>query len=143
VADEYGVPVIADGGIKLVGDVAKALALGSDSVMLGSLLSGTKESPGNIYKTGSFPNEQLYKRYRGSASLETKNVHNLSEKNVEGNSKLIPYKGKIKRIISDIDDGLKSSMSYVNAKNLTKFQANSDFVKVTQNGMIEARPHLL
>ena len=143
VAEQYNIPVIADGGVRMIGDVAKALALGSDSVMLGSLLAGTKESPGSISKTGQFPNDQLYKSYRGSASLETKKEHNLSEKNVEGNSKLIPYKGKIKRILSDIDDGLKSSMSYVNSTNLSTFQANSDFVKVTQNGMIEAKPHLL
>ncbi len=143
IADEYDIPVIADGGVRMIGDVAKALALGADSVMLGSLLAGTKESPGVISKTGMFPNEQLYKRYRGSASLETKMEHNLSDKNIEGNSKLIPYKGKIKRILSDIDDGLRSSMSYVNSINLEEFRANSEFVKVTQNGMIEAKPHLL
>jgi len=143
VADEYDIPVIADGGVRIIGDVAKALALGADSVMLGSLLSGTKETPGDIQRTGTWPNEELFKRYRGSASLETKMEHNLGEKNVEGNSKLVPYKGKIKRIIDDIDDGVTSSMSYVNATNLSEFRANSEFVKITQSGISEAKAHLL
>lgn len=143
VCDEYDVPVIADGGVRMVGDVAKALSIGADSVMLGSILSGTKESPGSIEKTGEWPNEQLFKKYRGSASLETKKVHDLSEKNVEGNQKLIPYKGKIKRLISDINDGLKSAMSYVGSTSLEEMRSKSTFVKVTQNGVIEAKPHLL
>lgn len=140
---KYDVPLIADGGIRLIGDVAKALSLGADTVMLGSLLSGTKESPGNIQKIGKWPNEQLYKKYRGSASLDTKISNKISEKNVEGNSTLVPYKGKIKRLIGDICDGLKSSMSYTNSLNLDEFKKNSKFVRITQNGLIEAKPHLL
>jgi len=143
IAKKYKVPVIADGGIRMIGDVSKALALGSDTVMLGSILSGTKESPGSIEKMGIWPNEQLFKKYRGSASLETKKEHNLEEKNVEGNSKIIPYKGKIKRLIDDMNDGIKSAMSYTNSINLKEFKNNSEFIKVTQNGVIEAKPHLL
>jgi IMP dehydrogenase len=137
------VPIIADGGIKMTGDVAKALSLGADSVMLGSLLAGTRESPGEIQRMGMWPNEQLFKKYRGSASAEVKQVHGLEEKNVEGNSKLIPYKGKVERIINDIKDGVRSSMSYVNARTISEFHSNSNHVLITQNGLVEAKPHLL
>ena len=137
------VPIIADGGIRMTGDVAKALSLGADSVMVGSLLAGTRESPGEIHRMGMWPNEQLFKKYRGSASAEVKQVHGLEEKNVEGNSKLIPYKGKVERIISDINDGVRSAMSYVNATDMTEFHAHCEHVLITQNGLIEAKPHLL
>lgn len=137
------VPIIADGGMKMPGDIAKALSLGADSVMIGSLLSGTRESPGEIQKIGMWPNEQLFKKYRGSASAETKKAHGMQEKNVEGNSKLIPYKGKAKRILDDISDGLRSSMSYINAHDLKTFRINSKHVIITQNGLVEAKPHLL
>ena len=142
VADNAGVPVIADGGCRYVGDVAKSLGVGADSVMLGSLLSGTKETPGETIKQGEWPNEKLYKKYRGSASLDSKSDRGESN-NIEGNSTLIPYKGKVKRIISDISDGIRSSCSYVGAGNLLDFQSKCEFVQVTQSGIIEAKPHLL
>ena len=141
-ADIFGVPVNADGGIRNIGDVCKGLACGADTVMLGSLLSGTKESPGTIEKIGEWPNEKLYKKYRGSASLDSKSDRGESN-NVEGNSKIIPYKGKVKRIISDIRDGIKSSCSYVGASDILDFQSKCEFVRVTQAGTIEAKPHLL
>jgi IMP dehydrogenase len=142
VADGYDVPCMADGGVRSPGDVCKGLGAGADIVMLGSLLSGTKESPGDITKTGQWPNEILQKKYRGSASLESKQDRG-EEKNVEGYSTTIPYKGKVKRIVNDIMDGVRSSMSYVGAKNISEYQAKCDFVTVTSNGVSEAKPHLL
>jgi IMP dehydrogenase len=142
IADTYSVPVIADGGIRNVGDVCKGLACGADTIMLGSLLSGTKESPGEIEKVGKWPNEQLYKKYRGSASLDSKKSRG-DKKNVEGNHKVIPYKGKVKRIINDIREGLRSSFSYVGANNLSEFHSKVELIQVTRAGNIEGQPHLL
>jgi IMP dehydrogenase/GMP reductase len=143
VAQEYGVPVWADGGIRIVADVAKSLALGADMVMVGSLLSGTKETPGDVQKVGMWPNEQLSKRYRGSASVESKTARGEDSKNIEGNSIIVPYKGKIKRIISDIIDGVRSAMSYVGATDLHEFRSKAEFVRITQAGMVEGKPHLM
>jgi len=142
VADSYDVPIIADGGIRNVGDVCKGLGCGADTIMVGSLLSGTKESPGSIEKKGQWPNEQLFKKYRGSASLDSK-LDRGEEKNVEGNHKVIPYKGKVKRIIGDIEDGIRSSCSYVGASSLEEYRSLVEFVEVTRAGQVEAQPHLL
>ena len=109
--------------------------------MIGSLFAGTKETPGNISKMGQWPNEQLYKKYQGSASIDSKKARGEETKNVEGNSKITPYKGKVKRIVSDIEDGIKSSMSYVGAKTLTEFINTATFCRVTQAGQLEAKPH--
>ena len=142
IADGYDVPVIADGGIRNVGDVCKGLGCGADTIMVGSLLSGTKESPGSIEKKGQWPNEQLFKKYRGSASLDSKSDRG-ENKNVEGNHKVIPYKGKVKRIIGDIEDGIRSSCSYVGASNLEEYRSLVEFVEVTRAGQVEAQPYLL
>ena len=139
IADDWDIPVIADGGIRNVGDVVKGLGCGADSIMVGSLLSGTKESPGQIEKQGEWPNEKLFKKYRGSASRDSKG----NDKNVEGNHKVIPYKGKVYRLLSDIKDGIRSGFSYVGANNLSEFHGKVEFVEVTSAGQIEARPHLL
>jgi IMP dehydrogenase/GMP reductase len=142
VADTYNTPVIADGGVRDIGDVCKGLACGADSVMLGSLLSGTKESPGEIEKVGKWPNEQLYKKYRGSASLDSKKSRG-SNKNVEGNHKVIPYKGKVKRVIGDIQEGIRSSFSYVGANNISEYHSKIELIEVTRAGNLEGKPHLL
>ena len=142
VADHHSIPIIADGGCRYVGDVAKSLALGASSVMVGSLFAGTKETPGEIIKQGEWPNERLYKKYRGSASLDSKSDRR-EYGNVEGNSKIIEYKGKVYRIISDIRDGVRSAFSYVGAGDVLDFQAKAKIIQITESGRIEARPHLL
>jgi IMP dehydrogenase len=142
-ADQYDVPIIADGGIRYIADVAKALAAGASSVMLGSLLAGTDESPGEIQKVGKWPNENLFKNYRGSASLKTKIANGIPTNHIEGNSKDIPYKGSVREILSSIKDGLQSSMSYVNSENLDEFHLKAKFEKVTLSGHLEGKPHLI
>jgi IMP dehydrogenase len=131
------VPVMADGGIRSSGDIAKALAVGASNVMIGSLIAGTDESPGKIIDTRS----GLYKKYRGSASLETKTAHGQSNRNVEGESTMIPYKGGVKFILSGLIDGIKSALSYAGADSLDRY--HPDYVIVTNSGINEAKPHLL
>jgi IMP dehydrogenase len=130
-------PIMADGGIRTSGDISKALALGASSVMLGSLLAGTEEAPGQIIETP----KGLYKRYRGSASLETKVVNGQQVRNVEGESTTIPYKGGVKFIVNGLLDGIKSALSYGGARNLEEFKPK--YVVVTNSGINEAKPHLL
>ncbi len=134
------VPVMADGGIRSSGDIAKALSIGADCVMLGSLLAGTKESPGKIITKGD---GILCKKYRGSASLETKSSHGQSIKHVEGESTLIPYKGSVDIVIEKLTDGVKSALSYSGSNNIKTFQLKSEIVEITPSGMVESKPHLL
>ena len=131
------VPIIACGGIRSSGDIAKALAVGADSVILGSLLAGTKEAPGAIIEKVN----GLYKRYRGAASLETKSIHGQVKRNVEGESTVVPFKGGIKFVVEGLLDGVRSALSYAGANNLGEYLP--EYVVVTQAGVNEARPHIL
>lgn len=131
------IPVMADGGIRTSGDISKALALGASTVMLGSLLAGTEESPGQIVEKST----GLYKRYRGAASLETKTAHGQTQRNVEGESTIIPYKGGVKFVLEGLLDGIKSALSYAGAISLETYHPK--YVQVTNAGMNEAKPHLL
>lgn len=130
-------PIMADGGIRTSGDIAKALGVGASTVMLGSLLSGTDEAPGQILET---PNG-LYKRYRGAASLETKTVHGQAQRNVEGESTIVPYKGGVKFIVNGLIDGVRSALSYAGADNLSNYSPR--WIQVTSAGAHEGRPHLI
>jgi IMP dehydrogenase len=130
-------PIMADGGIRTSGDIAKALGIGAHCVMIGSLIAGTEEAPGTIIEK----NGSLFKRYRGSASLETKTTHAQPIRNVEGESTIIPFKGGVKYIITDLLDGVKSALSYAGAKDLESF--NPEFFQITNAGQMEAKPHLL
>lgn len=138
-ADSAGIPIMADGGIKSSGDIAKALAVGADCVMVGSLLAGTKESPGAILETPA----GLYKRYRGSASLETKVTHGQKERNVEGESTTIPFKGGVRFIVNGLTDGIRSAFSYAGADNITDYYINAEYNVVTNAGLAEGKPHLI
>jgi IMP dehydrogenase len=137
ILEATNLPVMADGGIRTSGDIAKALALGASCVMLGSLLAGTKEAPGQVIEK---PNG-LYKRYRGAASLETKTVHGQEQRNVEGESTIIPFKGGVKFVLSGLLDGVKSALSYGGANNLQEFSPN--YVVVSNAGLAEGKPHLM
>ena len=136
IRDATDLPLIADGGIRSSADIVKALALGAHSVMLGSLLAGTEEAPGDIIETP----QGLFKRYRGSASLETKLAHGQDARNVEGEATLVPFKGGVKFVVNSLLDGLRSGLSYAGATCLADFEPN--VIQVTSAGLHEARPHL-
>ena len=131
------VPVMADGGIRSSGDIAKALAVGAQCVMIGSLIAGTDEAPGNIIETRS----GLSKRYRGSASLETKSARGQEQRNVEGEATTIPYKGGVSFVVKGLLDGVRSALSYAGSMSLDEYSPR--YVQVTNSGIREAQPHLI
>lgn len=131
------IPIMADGGIRSSGDIAKALGVGAQCVMLGSLIAGTDEAPGKIIETRA----GLSKRYRGSASLETKSAHGQEQRNVEGESTTIPYKGGVKFVINGLLDGVRSALSYAGSEDLNSYHPK--YIQVTNSGLREAQPHLI
>jgi len=126
------IKIIADGGIKNPGDVAKAIALGADAAMLGRMLAGTKETPGEVIKY----NDQLWKKYRGSASFGVK----MKNEFIEGEETMVPYKGVVKNVIDGISDGLKSCMSYMNCMNLDELRTKDSFTILSQSSYLERLP---
>jgi len=128
------IKIIADGGIKSPGDVAKAIALGADVVMLGRMLSGTKETPGEIIKYKG----QLWKKYRGSASFGVK----MRNEFIEGEETMVAYKGTVENVINAISDGLRSSMSYMNCFNINELKKVETFAVLSNSSYLERLPKI-
>jgi IMP dehydrogenase len=133
------VPIIADGGIKTSGDVVKALAAGADFVMLGSMLAGTTQSPGQVFDNGN----KKYKVYRGMASSEAQVNWRGKTSTPEGVSTTIPYKGDVNNILADIKGGIQSGMSYSGARTIRDLQAKAQFIRQTPAGQAESYTHIL
>ena len=143
IADVANTPIISCGGIRYPGDVAKALGAGASSVILGSMFSGTKETPGDIQYFGKYGNRHKMKIYHGSASDVQKTLSFAELNNIEGTATMVPYKGSAEEIVDEIMDGVRSAMSYVGSESIHKFYLNTEFVQITTNGLQEAMPHLL
>jgi len=135
-----GASIIADGGIKNSGDVVKALAAGADMVMLGSLLAGTDESPGEVFSTAT---GSKYKVYRGMASVEAQVDWRGHARSLEGVSTTIPYKGSVKNILNNLEQNIKSGLSYTGARTIAEFQAKARFIQQTHAGQLESSTHIL
>ncbi len=133
-AENIDIEIIADGGIKSAGDVCKAIALGADVVMLGRMLAGTKETPGEVIKY----NGQLWKKYRGSASFGVK----MRNEFIEGEETMVPYKGTVKNVINSISDGLKSAMSYMNCFSLPELRKVNTFAILSNSSYLERLPKI-
>lgn len=144
-----GVPVIADGGIRHSGDVVKALAAGAGCVMIGHLLAGTEESPGETVVRGG----QRYKVYRGMASRaaararwrrehDGEDLDELAQAVApEGVETVVPFRGAVADVLRDLAGGLRSGMSYCNARTLEELRANARFMRITEAGRREGQPH--
>jgi len=138
-----GYTIIADGGIRNSGDIVKALAAGASAVMVGGVLSGAHETPGELVALSDAYGGGFYKKYRGSASLESYKVQNKEAKHraPEGEATSVPYKGPVSSILQPLAAGIYSGMSYVGATNLTELRENANFVRVTDSGKKESQPH--
>ena len=140
IARSSGVKLIADGGLKSSGDIVKALAAGADFVMLGSLLSGTDEAPGDMI-VDQHNNE--YKQYRGMASFDAQKDFKGASYHVEGVSSRVPYRGPVSEIIHKLIAGVRSGFSYSGAKNLTELRQCAKFIRQSTNSTTESSAHIL
>ena len=142
------VKIISDGGIKFSGDIAKAIAAGADAIMMGSIFAGTHESPGKKFKIRG----KIYKQYRGMGSIGAMSAGSSNryfQKNFNDKSKFVPegvegrveYKGKVSKIIYQLQGGLRSSMGYIGAKNLRDINKKAKFIKITKAGFYESMVH--
>jgi len=145
VADQYGVPIVADGGIKYSGDIVKAIAAGASAVMMGSLLAGTQESPGEteIYQGRQF------KVYRGMGSLGAMSKGSKDRYFQEGAEKLVPegvegrvpYRGPLADTIFQLCGGLRAGMGYCGTPDIESLRKNGKFIRITNASLIESHPH--
>ena len=148
ITKKSNIPLIADGGIKYSGDIAKAIAAGADTIMIGSLLAGTDESPGEVYLYQG----RSYKSYRGMGSISAMlkgsaeryfqdvniDIKKLIPEGVEGQ---VPYKGPVNIVLNQLIGGLRSSMGYTGNENIKKMQTNCEFIKITSSGLKESHVH--
>lgn len=150
VAAEYDIPVIADGGIQFSGDIAKALAAGAHTVMLGSLLAGTDESPGDL----TIAQGERYKDYRGMGSIGAMKQRSFSKDRyfqndvieesaliAEGIEARVPYKGPLNSIITQLVGGLHQAMGYTGAADIEALRNEAQFIRITGAGLRESHPH--
>lgn len=146
-AHKLGMTVIADGGMRNSGDIAKALAAGADAVMLGNVFAGTKEAPGQVV----IRKGRKYKEYRGMGSLSVLNEHNSSDRYLvrgrkaipEGVEGLVPQKGLVAEVVAGLSSGVQVAMGYVGAKNIKTFQKRAQFIRITSASVQESRSHSL
>jgi IMP dehydrogenase len=141
----YRIPLIADGGIRFSGDVAKALAAGASSVMMGNLLAGTDESPGeDVLLEG-----RRYKVYRGMGSIDAMHRGSADRYFQESGVELVPqgivgrvpYRGSVRDVLFQLEGGVRASMGFCGARNITEFQNRAKFVRITNAGLRESHPH--
>jgi IMP dehydrogenase len=148
VAKKSKIPVIADGGIRYSGDIAKAIGIGASSVMMGSVFAGTEESPGRIVYVGG----RKYKQYRGMGSINAmmkgskdrygqKRIKEANKLVAEGVEGIVPYKGTIQEVVYQMLGGLKSAMGYSGCQTIDKLRINAKFIKITNAGLKESHPH--
>jgi len=141
--------LVADGGIRNSGDAVKALAAGADMLMLGSILAGHDESPGDLiddhglsYRSTTHPiGIQLYKKFRGMASREAQLQWRGRVSVVEGETTVVPYKGKLINTIADLLEGVRSGVSYSGARTIRELRSKARFITVTAQGVRENGPH--
>ena len=149
VGNDHGIPIISDGGTRTSGDATKALAAGASSVMVGSMLGGTDESPGTVLTK----NGKRFKVYRGMASLaasigrkskETGSISlddDLNDYVAEGVEAMVPYKGTVTDILKQLAGGVRSGLSYCGAHTIPQMQENAEFIKMSRAGFAESQPH--
>ena len=133
------VKIIADGGIKNSGDMVKAFAAGADAVMVGSLLAGTAETPGETYMDAK---GTRWKTYRGMASKEAQVEWRGKYSSFEGVAARVPHRGPVQTILEDLEKGIRSGFSYSGARNLKELQVKAQFVVQTTSGLSESRTHI-